>query len=129
MELCGTIPTSFTKHALLRLMVMPRTQALEVEQWDPTTASTRQETGSRKDDKVEDSATVSHAAKGEITQTKEAQLIAENAALRSAIAKKEEELAEKDEELKRAIADKDNQLARYKKEIVGLRRRLPNNGE
>ena len=122
MELCGTIPTSFTKHALLRLMVMPRTQALEVEQWDPTTASTRQETGSRKDDKVEDSATVSHAAKGEITQTKEAQLIAENTALRSAIAKK-------DEDLKRAIADKDNQLARYKKEIVGLRRRLPNNGE
>ncbi len=117
MEMGGTVPSGFTKHALLRLMVLPRTQGLKVEQWDPTTASTRQNTGSRKEEKVEESVTVSHSAKEATPETKNTQLLAENAALRRVI-------VDKDEELKRTIADKDNELAMYKKEIVGLRRRL-----
>ena len=123
-DLGGSVPGTLAKFTLRRIMAMSRNKALAAERWEPTVvphgaglpSSLRRLDSGRDEDRGEDGAGRRGEGKGgaEAHASPSAEIRAENAAMKRAIAERDE-----------LIAEKDDSIAEKEKEIMELRRRLP----
>ena len=122
------MPSFFVKTALLRLMVIPRRKALEMEEWDPSASEKSaavDQLNSEQEKENDDDVAQTGSVRGQEAQRSNAELLAEIAAIKGELKLTHADKAN----LERLLVDKGKEMEKTEQEVVNLRRRLSRRAE